>query len=163
MVFLTDQHQYQQRRQVHERVVKKSSRWAAVSSAIEPNGEICQVGIDWQRVGCKRPRSNVIVRHHETKAGNQQRVLDGLTTAYEWLNYGHHSVASAGIVCTQVPAQCAEVWELPRVHYSSQQPCTWANQQQIPHTHGIRGGGENRFLHVHNLKKISIFHIFGNK
>jgi len=131
---------------VNKAVVEQTSSGAAVSVRVEPRRQVDQVDVHWRRVDGKHPRGHVTGGHREAEGAEQGGVLDALTTTGPRRDDRHHPVASTRVVGAQVPAQCTEMWKLPRVHDTGQQARTCHNHHTSTHHY------TTRLLQIHYLQ-----------
>lgn len=97
----------------------------AVGSAVETEGQVADVQVDGQRHQWERPGGETRQGRHRGEADQSQAVAKRHASAQVWVCDGHHAVATARVVFTQVPAQRVEVGELPAVQEAAHQqsPC----------------------------------------
>lgn len=97
----------------------------AVSLAVEAEGQVADVQVDGQRDDGEGPRGDVQHGRQGGQADQAHAVTQGHPLAHAGVGDGHHAVAAAGVVFSQVPAEGVEVWELPAEQETTQQQGTW--------------------------------------
>lgn len=101
---------------------------AAVALAVEAEGQVADVQVDGQGDDGEGPGGDVQHRGQGGEADEAQAVAQGHPLAHAGVGDGHHSVAAAGVVLPQVPAERVEVRELPAVQETTHQQSTWGGR-----------------------------------
>lgn len=97
---------------------------AAISLAVEAEGQVADVQVDGEGDDGERPGGDVQRGRQGWQADQAHAVAQGYPPAHAWVRDGHHAVAAAGVVFPQVPAEGVEVGELPAVQEATQQQGT---------------------------------------
>lgn len=92
--------------------------------AIEAEGQVADVQVDGQGDQGESPSGDIRNWAEDGEADQTHAVAQSDPLAKPWVGDGHHAVAPARIVLSQVPAQSVEMRKLPRVEDSTQQEGT---------------------------------------
>lgn len=98
---------------------------AALSLAVEAEGQVADVQVDGEGDDGEGPGGDVQHGRQGRQANQAHAVPQGHPLAHAGVGDGHHAVAAAGVVFSQVPAEGVEVRELPAEQEGTQQQGTW--------------------------------------
>lgn len=96
----------------------------ALATLIEAEGEVADVEVDGQRDERESPGGDVQHGAERGQADQGNAVAECHPLAQCRVGDRHHAVSAARVVLAEVPAQCVEVRELPRVEERPQQQST---------------------------------------